>query len=309
MPFTVSHINESLIGEVGGLLLFYLQGWLLPMRKWFYVLELTGGHYYAGISNNIVRRARQHQQGHGAVWTQLHPPIRVLFQHEHDVADDRAAERIENEMTVQLMVEHGWKRVRGGYFSATSEEQAAHSLRAHGYWDRVLQSTIEPAQKPSDWDGAIQDALRLAVSYHESGGQDAARDLLVASLMSLRQHRYWSSDFDPGLEEQFWGRRGILRVLLTFQVDRVIGSKLQDPYAVLCAGMHMGRAGSCPWGHLFLAAWEAFNPTATPAQQESVRSKFGDRSTFAADHRFDAFVSVLFPPMRARLRLLPPTEN
>lgn len=272
------------------------------MRKWFYVLELTAGHYYVGISNNIVRRARQHQQGNGSVWTQLHPPIQVLFQHEHDVEDDRAAERIENEMTVQLMVEHGWRLVRGGYFCTVSEEQVEQALRAHGYWDRVLQSTIEPAQKPSDWNEAIQEALQLAISYLESDGQDAARDTLVASLMGLRKHQYWSYDFDPCLDEQFWGAKGILRVLLTFQTDRVIGSKLQDPYAVLCVGMQMGRAGSCPWGHLFLAAWEVFRPSATPAQQESAQRKFGNRDGFASDHRFDAFASVLFPPIRARLR-------
>ncbi len=272
------------------------------MRKWFYVLELAGGHYYVGISNNIVRRARQHQQGNGSVWTQLHPPIQVLFQHEHDIEDDKAAERIENEMTVQLMVEHGWRLVRGGYFCTVSEEQVEQALRAHGYWDRVLQSTIKPAQSPSDWDGAIRDALQLAVAYYESGGQVAARDSLVASLMGLRQHRYWSPDFDPGLEEQFWGVKGILRVLLTFQAGRVVGFKLQDPYAVLCIAMQMGRAGNCPWGHLFLAAWDVFNPSATPAQQGSVQSKFVDRGAFESDHRFDAFVSVLFPPMRARLR-------
>lgn len=279
---------------------------IAAMRKWFYVLELTGGHYYVGISNNIVRRERQHQQGNGAVWTQLHPPIRVLFQHEHDVEDDKTAEKIENEMTVQLMVEHGWRLVRCGYFCTVSEEQVEQALRAHGYWDRILQSTIEPAKSPSDWDRAIQNVLQLAFSYHESGCKVAERDSLVSSLIGLRQHRYWSPDFNPGLEEQFWGEKGILRVLLTLQADRVIGFKLQDPYAVLCVGMQMGRAGSCPWGHLFLAAWEVFNPSATLAQQGSIQRKFENRSAFASDHRFDAFSSVLFPPMRTPLRAVAP---
>jgi hypothetical protein len=123
----------------------------------------------------------------------------------------------------------------------------------------------------------------------------------MVSLMILRQHQYWSPDFAPGLGEKFWGMKGILRVLLTFQTDRIIGFKVQDPYAVLCIAMQMGRAGSCPWGHLFLAAWDVFNPSATSAQRESVQRKFGDRGAFESDHRFDAFVSVLFPPMRVRL--------
>lgn len=170
------------------------------------------------------------------------------------------------------------------------------------YWDRVLQSTIASAQKPSDWDGVIQDVLQLAISFHEGGAQDAERDALVACLMGLRQNRYWSSDFEPGLEEHFWRAKGILRVLLTFQADLVIGSKLQDPYAVMCSEMQTGQAGSCPWGHLFLSDWEVFNLSATLAQREGVVSKFDDRSAFAHDHRFDAIVSVLFPPMRAQLR-------
>jgi hypothetical protein len=47
------------------------------MKKWFYVLELAGGRYYVGISNNVVRRARQHHEGKGAVWTKLHSPVNV----------------------------------------------------------------------------------------------------------------------------------------------------------------------------------------------------------------------------------------
>lgn len=271
------------------------------MRKWFYVLELADGYYYVGISNNIVRRAHQHQQGNGAVWTQLHPPIRVLFQHEHDVEDEKAAEKIENEMTVQLMVERGWRLVRGGYFCAMDEEQVKQGLRAHGYWNRVLQSTIKPAQNTSDWEDALQKILILANTYHENGGQDSVGDSLMANLMGLQTYPYWSPDFAPSLEEQFWGAKGILRVLLTFQANRVVGFKLQDPYAMLCSAMQMGGRGS-PWGHLFLAAWDVFNPSATHAQQESLQRKFGEQNLLTPDRRFDAFTSVLFPPMRIKLR-------
>lgn len=93
------------------------------MKKWFYVLELASGRYYVGISNNVVRRARKHHEGKGAVWTKLYSPVNVLFQHEHDLPDEHAAYKIEKEMTVKLMVEHGWKKVRGGYFCAISDLQ------------------------------------------------------------------------------------------------------------------------------------------------------------------------------------------
>lgn len=274
------------------------------MRKWFYVLELADGHYYVGISDNIVNRVRQHQDGDGSVWTRLHPPVRVLFQHEHAVPDNKAAEKLEDEITVRMMVEHGWRKVRGGHFCTLSEELVEQSLRGHGYWHQILQSSIRPDETPGDWDVAVRRVLHLAYAFHE-GGQDApARDALVASLLNLQRHRFWSKDFDPGLEQTFWGAKGILRVLLTFQTDRVIGFKLQDPFAVLCVGMQMGQMNKRPYGHLFLAAWEIFRPAATPAQQLSVMQKFeAERAKFEPDRRFDAIAAVLFPEMRTKLRL------
>lgn len=155
------------------------------MRKWFYVLELADGHFYVGMSSNFVQRWRQHTEGQGAVWTSLHPPVGVLFQRGHEVADLRAAELIENEITVRLMLEHGWRRVRGGFFCGTTEEQVQHELRAHGHWDRVLQASVAPAAAPLDWTQALERVIKLAVAFHDGGCDAQARDALVAQRKRL----------------------------------------------------------------------------------------------------------------------------
>jgi len=272
------------------------------MRKWFYVLELTGGYYYVGISNNLVQRTAQHQGGAGAAWTKLHPPTRVLFQHEHEVADYRAAELIENEITVRLMIEHGWTKVRGGFFCATSEAEVEKSLKAHGHWDRVLQSTVAPQAAPVDWLESWTEVSRLARVFHCDGCTKESRDALLAYLLGLRCHRNWRPDLEPGLDEAYWGPRGVLRVLLSLQADKVIGFKLQDAFAVLCAGMQMGRGGRQPWGHLFLAAWDAYSPSATSDQERRVQAWLSEVSSRTPDLRYDEVTSVLFPELRWRLR-------
>lgn len=280
------------------------------MRKWFYVLELAAGHYYAGISNNILRRERQHRNGNGAAWTKLHPPIRLLFQRERDVADDREAEQIENEMTVRLMAEHGWRNVRGGFFCSLEEIELEKSLRAHGYWERVLHASFCGATPPEDWDVAARQAVDLALEFHEGGQTTTSRDALFRHLVGMSKHRYWTPELDPGLDEKFWGAQGLLRVILSLKVDRVVGYKLQDTYAVLDCGLMMGHRGEKPWGHLFLSACDAFRPTFRESQQQRVGQERTLRPRFKADHRYDSMVSVLFPEMRPHLRQgKPPDPN
>ena len=51
-----------------------------------YLLECkSGAHivYYAGITTNLVRRFKQHQNGTGAHFTRANPPIRVLATREY----------------------------------------------------------------------------------------------------------------------------------------------------------------------------------------------------------------------------------
>jgi putative endonuclease len=43
-----------------------------------YLLECTGGAYYAGITNDLEARFAAHKQGRGARYTRANPPLRIL---------------------------------------------------------------------------------------------------------------------------------------------------------------------------------------------------------------------------------------
>ena len=43
-----------------------------------YLLECTGGSYYAGITNDLQARFSTHQQGKGARYTRAFPPLSIL---------------------------------------------------------------------------------------------------------------------------------------------------------------------------------------------------------------------------------------
>ena len=74
-----------------------------------YVLELEGAHWYVGWSQDLNTRIASHFLGAGAKWTQLYKPISV-----HSVRPGTPL--LETAITVAMMAQHGWERVRGGSF-------------------------------------------------------------------------------------------------------------------------------------------------------------------------------------------------
>jgi putative endonuclease len=53
----------------------------LPKPAWFlYILECGDGTLYTGVTTDITRRVREHQEGKGARYTRTHAP--VLLVHE-----------------------------------------------------------------------------------------------------------------------------------------------------------------------------------------------------------------------------------
>ncbi len=46
--------------------------------NYVYILECADGSFYTGWTNNIVRRYKAHQAGHGAKYTKSHKPIRIV---------------------------------------------------------------------------------------------------------------------------------------------------------------------------------------------------------------------------------------
>jgi predicted GIY-YIG superfamily endonuclease len=78
-------------------------------KEHVYVLELEGGHWYVGYSQDIQGRIASHFLGAGSKWTQLHKPISVHMTRAGDTT-------LENCITIAMMCKYGWEKVRGGSY-------------------------------------------------------------------------------------------------------------------------------------------------------------------------------------------------
>jgi predicted GIY-YIG superfamily endonuclease len=54
------------------------------MSGWFvYILSCADGTLYTGVSTNIARRCKQHNDGKAARYTRSRRPVRVVYQETH----------------------------------------------------------------------------------------------------------------------------------------------------------------------------------------------------------------------------------
>ena len=81
------------------------------MTGHIYTLQLEGGNYYVGYSDDVMSRVAQHFLSKGALWTRVHKPVRVLSV----VPGDK---HLEDVTTIALMAAHGFRRVRGGSWTS-----------------------------------------------------------------------------------------------------------------------------------------------------------------------------------------------
>jgi len=95
---------------------------------YIYILELEGGHYYVGRSTTPDVRIEAHQTSMGAVWTQLHPVLRVLEVIPGDRFD-------EDKYVLKTMDQRGIDKVRGGSYSniklTAAQRKSLESQLAH----------------------------------------------------------------------------------------------------------------------------------------------------------------------------------
>ncbi len=80
------------------------------MSSTIYVLQLKGGKYYVGKTQNVQRRFVKHLNGEGSSWTKLHKPIKVLQTISNASAFD------EDKTVKEYMARYGIKNVRGGSY-------------------------------------------------------------------------------------------------------------------------------------------------------------------------------------------------
>ena len=54
-----------------------------PAAVWrLYILECGDGTLYTGVTNDVDRRVRQHQEGKGARYTRTHGPVALVYKEE-----------------------------------------------------------------------------------------------------------------------------------------------------------------------------------------------------------------------------------
>ena len=91
-----------------------------------YVLELNGGNFYVGKTNNIARRFNDHKNGRGCTWTRLHGGCKLIEIYQTENIFD------EDKHTLDFMNMFGVDKVRGGSFSniELKEEQISIITRS-----------------------------------------------------------------------------------------------------------------------------------------------------------------------------------
>jgi cellular nucleic acid-binding protein len=76
-----------------------------------YVLELWGGRYYVGKTDDPTSRFKQHLNGSGTAWTRKYKPLRIIKIYKN------ASHFDEDKVTKEYMVKYGRDKVRGGSYS------------------------------------------------------------------------------------------------------------------------------------------------------------------------------------------------
>lgn len=276
-----------------------------PIDIHLYVLELENSHYYVGLTADIQKRMQQHFTGEGAEWTKLHRPVRVMHTVCTGTKKMLEAERMEDEVTIALMHRFGVSKVRGGHFIQLEQEETDRLLRSRGVWDSIKQTGLshQHFDTEANWSEALDNLLDKALSYYDAGSPGDQADELFAACYKLTRYRYWSEDFAPGLGWAFWNPKGILPVLLSFKLGRPVASRLRMTFEILAGAMCRGRDGHHPLRRLFLLGWQAYCPSCTDNQAQTLERYIGYlNDPVEYDRQYDAFVSVLFPEMRYLLR-------
>ena len=78
---------------------------------WVYTLELEGGRYYIGYTEDLCCRIGQHFLRRGSLFTRTYKPLRVVSVVE-------GTKELEDAQTIALMAQHSYKVVRGGRWTS-----------------------------------------------------------------------------------------------------------------------------------------------------------------------------------------------
>ena len=137
-----------------------------------YVLALEGGKFYVGITRDLVRRYIEHKSHKGAAFTKRYKPVRIFYKRNTKQMYKIDAERIKQQVTIELMKKYGIDNVRGGDFCQIDTQSVIKSMRKKLYKsiieanesqkcarlypeiDKVLEG-VKSGRIKVDWEGRI----------------------------------------------------------------------------------------------------------------------------------------------------------
>jgi predicted GIY-YIG superfamily endonuclease len=100
----------------------------------------TPGHFYVGSTTRLPYiREMEHREGYGSHWTRKHGFDEMVFM---VLVPPAACERLEDALTVWLQCRYGFRFVRGGKRTATSEKKLRRWL--HPCMKTLLPTDVLP---------------------------------------------------------------------------------------------------------------------------------------------------------------------
>jgi len=254
----------------------------------------------------LKKRFKEHCEGEkGAEWTKLYPPISLVHSINTGTKNAHEAEKMEDEVTVTLMLRYGVDRVRGGHFCSPAVENVEISLRGHHFWDRIRRDKLDrtPVNTEASWGEALDGFLDSALNYYDAGSPNGMEETVFSACYKLTRYHYWDEEYAPALNQSFWSKKGVLPVLLSFKYNRPIASGVTCTFEVLNNAMNRGRKNGYPLRRLFLLAWLTYLQPETEKQLEAVNKFKGYiNDHYQPDTQYDTFISILLPEMRHVLR-------
>lgn len=98
--------------------------------EYVYVLKCEEDKYYVGYSKQIHIRISQHLRGKGSIWTKKYRPLEIIDIAEGNLEDEEAT-------TYVMMLRHGWKNVRGSYWTSIKLKEPPLYI-----WSREIIETL-----------------------------------------------------------------------------------------------------------------------------------------------------------------------
>lgn len=113
------------------------------MNNWYYyVLQLSNGKYYIGITTDVSKRIREHtyKTRQSAKFTKANDVLDVLEIQYIGLTNSNYAKKVEREVTIRYMELKGWKNVRGSDYATNSEHLTLERL-IYDIHNNIIQTT------------------------------------------------------------------------------------------------------------------------------------------------------------------------